>query len=157
MKGHEFLKKEFNFVPRNGWLIDSFGHSAANARLYADAGIETLFVGRLDRMDKEKRFEEKGLNFLWRPFPNSFGHQHQILVSAFKDHYCWPPGFYVDERYDGDEPFVTDSTLGTFNAETKALEFINYVQMLARHHRERHILLPWGCDFSHANAKLNFD
>lgn len=102
MTGHEFLQKEFGVVPRVGWLLDSFGHSAANARLYADMGLEALFVGRLDHKDKEKRFEEKSLNVLWRPFSKHFGDTNQLLLSHFHDHYCWPPGFFVDERYDAD-------------------------------------------------------
>ena len=52
MKGHLFLKKEFDVTPRIGWLLDSFGHSSANARLYADMGLEALFVGRTDSEDK---------------------------------------------------------------------------------------------------------
>lgn len=52
----------------------------------------------------------------------------------FKDHYCFPPGFFVDERYDADEPFVSDATLSTFNAEEKANELINYIQIQADHH-----------------------
>jgi len=24
-------------------------------------------------------------------------------------------------------------------------------------HEERHVLLPWGCDFTFSNAKLNYD
>ena len=79
------------------------------------------------------------------------------MVNVFKDHYCYPPGFYVDERYDADEPFQPDSTLSTFNAEHKATELINYIQDSADHRREQHLLLPWGCDFTFSNAKQNFD
>lgn len=142
------------------WLLDSFGHSAANARLYADMGLEALFVGRLDVRDREKRFEtDHNINFLWRPFSKHFGNEHQMLVNAFKDHYCFPPGFYVDERYDADEPFIDDPTMPQFNAEEKARELINYIQIASDHHNhnERHLLLPWGCDFTFANAKLNYD
>ena len=53
MVGHEFLKKEFGVVPRTAWLIDSFGHSSTNARLYADIGFDALFVARLDYIDKK--------------------------------------------------------------------------------------------------------
>ena len=38
--GHNFLLKEFGVRPRTGWHIDAFGHSAANARLFADFGFE---------------------------------------------------------------------------------------------------------------------
>jgi alpha-mannosidase len=53
MMGHEFLQREFNVTPRVGWLLDSFGHSASNARLYADMGLEAIFFGRLDHNDRE--------------------------------------------------------------------------------------------------------
>ena len=90
-------------------------------------GLEALFVGRLDNRDKIERHKRRALNFLWRPFSSHFGKRHQLLVSAFNDHYCWPPGFYVDERYDADDPFQPDATLRTFNGDTKAVELINYI------------------------------
>jgi lysosomal alpha-mannosidase len=49
MKGHAFLKKEFGVKPRVGWHIDAFGHSSANARLFADFGFEAQFFARNDR------------------------------------------------------------------------------------------------------------
>jgi alpha-mannosidase len=50
--GHKFLKEEFDVTPRAAWLIDSFGHSAANARLYSEMGFEALFVGKIDYMER---------------------------------------------------------------------------------------------------------
>jgi len=75
MKGHEFLKKEFDFIPKSGWLMNSAGHSSTNARLYADMGIETLFLGSLSQNEMEKRYKDKSLNFLWKPSMLNFGHQ----------------------------------------------------------------------------------
>jgi alpha-mannosidase len=59
--GHEFLMKEFGIKPRAAWLIDSFGHSSTNARIYADIGFEAMFISRMDVADKFKRFDEKKL------------------------------------------------------------------------------------------------
>jgi len=73
------------------------------------------------------------------------------------DHYCYPPGFYVDERYDADDPFQPDPTLSAYNGETKATDLINYVQKLYQNRREQHLILPWGCDFTFSNARLSFD
>jgi hypothetical protein len=159
MTGHRFLQKEFGVIPRVGWLLDSFGHSSANARLYADMGFDALFVGRIDQGERNKRIKERSMNFLWRPFTKHFGDKHQLLVSVFNETYCYPPGFSVDERYDADDPFVSDATLRAFNADEKARQLINYVQAMSKIHDlgENHILLPWGCDFTFANAKLSFD
>jgi|TARA_B110001450_G_C17162161_1_gene295737 hypothetical protein len=38
--GHNFLKSEFGVKPRTAWHVDAFGHSSANARLFADFGFE---------------------------------------------------------------------------------------------------------------------
>lgn len=40
MAGHQFLKKEFDFVPKVGWNIDAFGHSDTNARLFHEMGFD---------------------------------------------------------------------------------------------------------------------
>ena len=55
MRGHKFLKEEFGVAPRVGWQLASLGHSAANARLYADLGFDAMFVGRMDHKEKEIR------------------------------------------------------------------------------------------------------
>jgi len=73
--GHSFLKKEFNVIPKIGWMIDAFGHSAANAALFADFGFEAIFFTRIDDHDRQKRVQEHELTFLWRPFSKHFGHQ----------------------------------------------------------------------------------
>ena len=73
MYGHRFLLEEFGVKPRVGWHIDPFGHSNANARLFADMGLEAWFFARLDHTDKDERLVNKSMNFLWRPFSEHFG------------------------------------------------------------------------------------
>ena len=48
MAGHEFLDKKFEYKATIGWHIDPFGHSNANARLFADMGFEAWFFARMD-------------------------------------------------------------------------------------------------------------
>jgi len=73
--GHQFLKKEFGVTPRVGWMIDSFGHSAANAALFADFGFDAIYFARVDQYEREKwhEQEEKHYTFLWRPFSKNMG------------------------------------------------------------------------------------
>jgi len=121
--GHSFLKKEFGGKPRTGWHLDAFGHSETNARLFADFGFEAQFFARLDRTEKDQRFKNATMDFLWRPAANHFGTQKQILTSLFRDHYCWIPDFQVNDQ----DTFETDDTLESFNAEKKMSKFINYI------------------------------
>ena len=46
--GHAFLVEEFGYIPRIGWLVDTFGHSAANARFFAEMGMDAFFFARVD-------------------------------------------------------------------------------------------------------------
>lgn len=71
--GHAFLKKEFGIRPRIGWQLDAFGHSSANARLFADFGFDAVFMSRADREDRKQKEKSKSLEFLWRPFSKHFG------------------------------------------------------------------------------------
>jgi hypothetical protein len=74
-----------------------------------------------------------------------------------QDHYCWPDGFWYDERFMGDDPVVTNTQLTTFNADEKMRELYEYAKYkMAPHYRGNHVLIPMGCDFSYANAHINF-
>jgi alpha-mannosidase len=64
--GHRFLLNEFNFVPRIGWQIDPFGHSATQASLLsAEVGFEGLFFARIDYQDLAIRTANSNLEFMW--------------------------------------------------------------------------------------------
>ena len=56
-KGHAFISENFpGNYPRIGWQIDPFGHSNTNMRLFSDMGFDAIFMARVDRHDKEKRY-----------------------------------------------------------------------------------------------------
>jgi hypothetical protein len=44
--GHSFIYNEFGIRPRYGWMIDEFGHSAANAAMFSDFGLDAFLVSR---------------------------------------------------------------------------------------------------------------
>jgi alpha-mannosidase len=55
--GHQFLLKEFgsDAIPKTGWQIDPFGHSAFMGNLYAQMGMDSWFFGRIDYQDRAIR------------------------------------------------------------------------------------------------------
>jgi len=44
--------EEFGIKVNIGWSLDTFGHSMANPRLFADMGIDAWVISRLDYMEK---------------------------------------------------------------------------------------------------------
>lgn len=47
--GHRFLKHSLGVIPRIGWQLDPFGHSASQAdHMSAGMGFDALFIGRAD-------------------------------------------------------------------------------------------------------------
>jgi len=60
-------------APRIGWQIDPFGHSNANARLFAEMGFDAMFFARLDYQDKDLRLQDLEMELVWRPFFNTLG------------------------------------------------------------------------------------
>ena len=64
----DWLRDEFGFTPTIGWQLDPFGHSVGNAHLYAEMGLEAIFMARINEDDKSVRRAEKNLEFIWAPF-----------------------------------------------------------------------------------------
>jgi hypothetical protein len=118
MIGHDWVMKNFGVKPRIGWQIDPFGHSSTNARLFSEMGFDAWFFARLDYQDKEKRLNERSMEFIWRPNSKSLGNDTQILTHALYAHYSAPAGFGFDESQ-GD-PFWHSAHDEDFNADDEA-------------------------------------
>lgn len=100
VKGHQWIKKEFEITPTVGWNVDPFGHTQANAAIFHDLGFEALFFARLGGDEIYQRFdpENHASLFLWRPMHKHFGTQKEILGGIFTDRqtYYSPNGFLTD-------------------------------------------------------------
>eukprot|EP00347_Sterkiella_histriomuscorum_P016349 403353533 len=158
MHGQKFLYDTFQVKPRIGWQIDPFGHSATNARLFAEMGFDAMFTSRIDFQERAKRVEEQSMTFLWRPQFKHLGKSSQILHHVLPYDYCSLDYFGYDpldfDNING--PFVDDPDLQTFNADWKADLFIKNVTEIKKMYKVNHILVPTGCDFNYQNAHQNF-
>ena len=98
--GHEFIRANFGVeaLPRVGWQLDPFGHSAVQAtHLGSGVGLEAVFFGRADRDDVRTRIETGAMEFTWRG-SESLGVKHDVKGFILSKHgnYGPPPGMCYD-------------------------------------------------------------
>ncbi|CAI8613492.1 unnamed protein product [Vicia faba] len=122
--GHQFIKDEFGKIPRVGWQIDPFGHSAVQAYLLgAELGFDSLFFARIDYQDRAKRLKEKTLEIVWQG-SKSLGSSSQIFTGIFPRHYDPPDGFTF-EVHDVSSPIQDDILLFDYNVEERVNDFVS--------------------------------
>lgn len=154
--GHQFIKKEFGVTPRIGWQIDPFGHSAVQAYLLgAEVGFDSLFFARIDYQDREKRMDEKRLEFVWQG-SKSLGSTAQIFSGAFwQGNYEPPKGFHFELNDDSlivqDDPDLFD-----YNVQERVDDFVAAALSQANVTRTNHIMWTMGTDFKYQYAHTWF-
>lgn len=86
-KGHQFLAENLGgYTPRTAWAVDkSGGHSIANPRLLAEAGIEAIFILNIEQDDRDIRLGERSMEFVWRPQYNHLGRRAELFGHIFYD------------------------------------------------------------------------
>ncbi|KAL5581468.1 hypothetical protein UlMin_013910 [Ulmus minor] len=153
--GHEFIKNEFGQIPRVGWQIDPFGHSAVQAYLLgAELGFDSLFFARIDYQDRAKRLKEKTLEVVWRG-SRSLGSSSQIFTGIFPRHYDPPDGFTF-EINDVSPPIQDDILLFDYNVQERVNDFVAAALAQANVTRTNHIMWTMGTDFRYQYANSWF-
>ncbi|KAL6744840.1 hypothetical protein V8C86DRAFT_268715 [Haematococcus lacustris] len=104
-RGHRFLNATFGRVPRVGWQIDPFGHSATQASLLAGAlGFDALFFGRADYQDMDIRRAQHAMELVWRGAA-SYGRCADIFTHNYPSGNYGPPGgFFFEYAFTSDPP-----------------------------------------------------
>ncbi|XP_020699956.1 alpha-mannosidase [Dendrobium catenatum] len=153
--GHRMIKKQFNKIPRIGWQIDPFGHSAVQGYLLgAEIGFDSIFFARIDYQDRKKRWLDKSLEVIWRG-SRTFGSSSQIFASAFPKHYSPPNGFHFEVN-DEDAPIQDDPILYDYNVNERVNDFIDAALAQANVTRTNHIMWTMGDDFQYEYAESWF-
>lgn len=152
--GMKFLNDTFGVQPTIGWQIDPFGHSQANADLYAKMGFDALFFWRMDYQEKLQRLKDKTMEMIWKPAQGT-GEPGSIFTHAFFGSYSWPQGFYFDILSD-DTPVMDDPRLEDYNLVEKAEEFAAYLRNQTNYYRTNNILCMIGGDYNYQIANYDF-
>ncbi|KFK28275.1 hypothetical protein AALP_AA8G495400 [Arabis alpina] len=153
--GHRFIKQNFNITPRAGWQIDPFGHSSVQAYLLgAELGLDSLHFARIDYQDREKRKNEKSLEFIWRG-SKTLAASSQIFTNVFLVHYSPPSGFHyeVGEDY---VPLQDDPRFDGYDIKMMVDHFINASMVYANVSRGNHVMWTMGDDFQYQFAESWF-
>lgn len=149
--GHRYIKQQFGKVPRIGWQIDPFGHSAVQAYLLsAEMGFDALYFARIDYQDKLKRLNKSSLEMVWQG-SKTLGSSAQIFTGVFFDFYGPPTGFDFDID-STDTPFQDNPLLFDYNVQDRVDAFVSTAQMQASSIRTNHIMWTMGSDFNYQNA-----
>ncbi|KAJ4843311.1 hypothetical protein Tsubulata_030219 [Turnera subulata] len=153
--GHFAIKEQFNMTPRAGWQIDPFGHSSVQAYLLgAELGFDSVHFARIDYQDREKRKNDKSLEFIWRG-SKTFGSSSQIFTNTFPVHYSPPTGFHF-EVFDNSEPVQDNPLLYDYNVEERVNDFVNVALVQANVTRTNHVMWTMGDDFQYQYAESWF-
>jgi len=115
-----------------------------------------MFIGRIDVGEETVRREKKEMEWIHRPNADSFGTEYQIFTHKMKYLYFSPPGFDPD-IFASDPPFEADARLETFNAETVAKQFDEYLQDYSTLYATDHLFVLFGEDFTYVNAEQNYE
>ncbi|KAK6922587.1 Glycosyl hydrolases family 38, C-terminal beta sandwich domain [Dillenia turbinata] len=164
--GHHAIRTQFNKVPRSGWQIDPFGHSAVQAYLlgaescfligaiFLQLGFDSVHFARIDYQDRAKRKDDKTLEVIWQG-SKTFGSSAQIFTNAFPVHYSPPPGFHF-EVFDDMQPVQDNPLLFDYNVEQRVNDFIDAAVSQANVTRTNHIMWTMGDDFQYQYAESWF-
>ena len=145
--GHDFLKRELGVIPRVGWQLDPFGHSATQGSLLtAQVGFDALYFGRIDYQDLKIRHETQECEGLWAS-SKAKGDQDAIfwgLTGSYSGNYEAPHGFCFDKRCR--ESLLTNMTRAEL---VKKIEvFLQDVKVQSDRTKGNHIMLTFGSDFN---------
>ena len=151
--GHRFLKESLDYYPTVGWQIDPFGHANTHAWLSSEVGFDSLFFGRIDYQDKDKRMAERAMEMVWKGSKSQ--PSAEVLAGAFSSgNYGPPSGFCLDVAcvYCLNDPIIDDKLLETYNLEAKAEAFVKAIYEEQQISLGNNIMMKMGADFTYSNA-----
>ena len=152
--GHTFLKKELGVIPRVGWQLDPFGHSATQASMMTSKmGFDALFFGRIDYQDLRLRQLEQECEGLWNASTSLddttifWG-----LTGSNSGMYGAPSGFCFD--YYCKDPKLTEMNSTTLRQTIH--QFLRLIRIQSDQTKSSHIMLTMGEDFQVSNVFVVF-
>lgn len=155
-RGHQWLYKHFGAgaAPRGTWQIDPFGHSNTQAWLLsAEAGMESLFWGRMDYEDRTMRYQgqqgTKGFEWIWQG-SRSLGSSSRVFAGNL---YGRGGGGYSSWfNFEHTDQVNDDPAREDWNVDQWVDKFVQDARAQAAHTLSDHQIWALGSDFEYQNA-----
>ncbi|CAJ1925259.1 unnamed protein product [Cylindrotheca closterium] len=153
--GHEFLKRELGVIPKVGWQLDPFGHSASQASLFTHKmGFDALFFGRMDYQELRLRQLQRSCEGLWNASENLDDSTiFWGLTGSYVGNYGNPQGFCFDEVRCGDPSLLPMNKSALVSHMT---DFLDLIRVQADMSQGNHIMITMGSDFHYQHASYNY-
>ncbi|XP_077300371.1 alpha-mannosidase 2 [Arctopsyche grandis] len=158
--GHQWLKNNLNIVPKSGWAIDPFGHSATQPYLLKLTGINGSLIQRVHYSVKKELALQKQLEFRWRQIWDGIGTTdmwtHMMPFYSYDvPHSCGPdpkvccqfdfkrlPGYGLSCPWKIAPQVITER-----NVKHKAELLLDQWRKKSQLYQTRVVLMPLGDDF----------
>lgn len=155
MGSRHWIQKEFGVIPDIGWQLDAFGHSAANARFFAEIGIEALVFARMPDALLAYWADNRMKDFIWQPeFATTTSESPGLFAHALYDHYSAPGGL---EYFNGGNSMKTVQALPDLRHVRTYVDIVrDYGYGQANQYKHNQVLLLFGDDFAHPQAESSY-
>lgn len=151
--GHRFLKRELGVIPKIGWQLDPFGHSASQASYFTSkVGFDALYFGRIDYQDLNRRHYQQDCEGLWNSSRNFDSTVFWGLTGSYEGNYGAPEGYCFDINCD--DPYIVEMDNRRLELVIHAL--LSKIRIQSDRTRGHHVMLTMGSDFQYQRAHVNF-
>ena len=149
--GGRLIWNSFGVSPRTTWQIDPFGHSAFQGSMLSTplAGVNGVYVARMDYQDIEQRKTYKGTEMFWAPSPSQ---PLQGGVLGFLPFWYYAPGGFDFGGDDRTQPVMDDEALEDYNVADVVARFNALIDNQVNFTAGEDMMIMMATDFSGENG-----
>uniref|UniRef100_A0A8B9RG94 Alpha-mannosidase n=1 Tax=Astyanax mexicanus TaxID=7994 RepID=A0A8B9RG94_ASTMX len=165
IEGHQWLERNLGVIPRSGWAVDPFGHSATMPYLLKKANVTSMLIQRIHYSIKKHFSSTRSLEFMWRQAWGTDLFCHMMPFYSYDvPHTCGPdpkiccqfdfkrlPGSRVNCPWKVPPRAITDA-----NVAERANVLLDQYRKKSKLFRSKVVLIPLGDDFRY-DKSLEWD
>ncbi|CEF61124.1 Alpha-mannosidase 2x [Strongyloides ratti] len=157
-EGHEFLRNNLQYIPKNHWSIDPFGLSPTMTYIIKESGFKHMAIQRVHYMVKQYFAEKKLFEFQWRQLWSG-GYKNDSQKTDIFTH-IFPYGSYTSSETCGPDKNICekfDFSKPSNNILNNNIILQKNIKMIVDQFRKKSVLfrgpnifVPLGTDFSYS-------